>query len=154
MAALSPIICGPLAATFFRSCFVSCLRFLDSKAFFVVINIRLRSSGLSRKSYAPSLSACTAVSTSPCPEIMTMGVSKGSSPDLSAVRNSIPSISGILMSLKIRSNDLACAISSPNLPFSATSTSCPSSAKISFSVFRMPRSSSIISSLAINPFSI
>ena len=65
IAADSPIICGPLLATFLRSCLVSCLRFLVSKAFFVVMSMRLRSSGFSRKSYAPILSACTAVSMSP-----------------------------------------------------------------------------------------
>ena len=155
MALLSPIICSPFAATFFRRTFVSCFRSFDSKAFLVVINIRFRSSGFSKKSYAPIFNACTAVSTSPCPVIITIGVSIDSaSPpfregsgvgSFSALSTSIPSISGILISEKMRSYALACAISKPCLPFSATSTSCPSSARISLSVLRMPRSSSIIS---------
>ena len=154
MAALSPIICGPLALIFLRNCFVSCLSDLLSKAFLVVMRMRLRSSGFRRKSYAPNLSAWTAVSTSPCPVIITTGHSPFASlasfsPFLSFARNSKPSISGILISEKMRSYDLACAISKPCLPFSATSTSCPSSARISLSVLRMPRSSSIISIFAM-----
>ena len=101
MAALSPTILLR-APIFLRSTLVSCTSDLCSSARWVVTNNLLRSNGLTIKSYAPLFSASTAVSTVPCPVIITTGAS--SCPcSCAALRYaciiSMPSISGILMSV-------------------------------------------------------
>ena len=72
------------------------------------------------KSKAPFLMQSTAVSMSPWPEIITIGVSTPRS--IIVVSTSMPSIPGILMSQKIVSYFSLSAFSRPSAPFSAVST--------------------------------
>ena len=94
------------------------------------------------KSYAPFLIHSTAVSIEPCPEIMITGDSTPASKALS--RNSSPSILGILMSEKIASKLFEVAAERPSAPSAARVISCPSNSSISFKVFLILFSSSII----------
>ncbi len=80
-----------------------------------------RDSGFSTKSNAPSRVASTAVSTVPCPDMITTGQARSPSSDHS--RNSVmPSVSGIQMSSRIRSNFSAAraALASPASPAEVT----------------------------------
>ncbi len=81
---------------------------------------RLRSGGFSRKSTAPSCVASTAVSTVPWPEIITTGMPTSAS--WRALRTSMPSRFGILMSSSSRSTPPACAFASASSPSTASRT--------------------------------
>ncbi|MPM34640.1 hypothetical protein SDC9_81227 [bioreactor metagenome] len=142
----TPTISGILE-TLFLSILVSFTRLVRSVAFLNVISILLRSRGFCIKSKAPFFIQSTAESIDPCPEIM---ITEESTPDsFNLSSNSIPSILGILMSEKITSKFSATAFSSPSTPSAARATSWPSNSRISFKVFRIDFSSSIISSFIL-----
>ena len=106
------------------SSLVSAMRALRSVAFLITTSRRLRSSGFSIKSYAPFLIASTAVSTVPCPEIITTATSIFLA--MISDSTSSPSILGILMSHNTMSKLPEDSFSKPSKPSWASSTSCDS----------------------------
>ena len=79
--------------------------------------------GFSRKSYAPSRVASTAVSTVPCPDIMMTGASSPVLLSDHSLSREIPSESGIQMSSRMRSGRRLRRDARADSAFSAVSTS-------------------------------
>src|SRR5581483_2604291 len=143
---LSPTITLFGVSCFFKSRF-STRSFLASTAFFTRINVFSRESGFSRKSYAPSLVARTAVSMVPCPEIMM--TSGGLSRSRIFSRVSSPSIPGSHMSRSTTSKRPLSRTSRHSSPLAASAAWWPSSSSTPFREERMPDSSSTISMLGM-----
>ena len=135
-----------LWAFFFKTWVVS-TRASRSSMFRRVTKTRFKSNGFWMKSYAPFFREATAVSTVPCPEIMTTGVCTPFFANMSST--SRPSIWGILTSQKMPSNLVFVAASTPSIPVAASEMRCPSYSKISRRLVRMGASSSMISRWAM-----
>ncbi len=93
----------------------------DSSAASTVRSSLASDSGFSTKSSAPRRVASTAVSTVPCPDMMTTGQSRSSLSDHS-LSNVMPSVSGIQISSRIRSNRCAARASRASCAFAAQVT--------------------------------
>src|SRR5580658_6817137 len=143
---LSPTMTLLPCSCFLRSTF-SCCSFLESMAFLTRIRVFSSDSGFSRKSYAPSFVARTAVSMVPCPEIMMTSGAFSFSRILSRV--SRPSIPGNHTSSRTTSNACLLMMSRPASPLSAIEVLNPSSSSTPFSDCRIVGSSSTIRMLCM-----
>src|ERR1700722_15646720 len=142
---------SPTITLFGTSCFLSS-RFssrsrLASIAFLMRIRVLSIDSGFSRKSYAPSLVARTAVSMVPCPEIMMTSGAFSFSRIFSRV--SRPSIPGNHTSSRTTSNACLLMISRPASPLSAIEVLNPSSSSTPLSDWRIVGSSSTMRMLCM-----
>src|SRR5580704_156779 len=142
---------SPTITLFGMSCFLSS-RFssrnrLASIAFLMRISVLSIESGFSRKSYAPSLVARTAVSIVPCPEIMMTSGAFSFSRIFSRV--SKPSIPGSHTSSSTTSNACLLMISRLASPLSAVVVLKPSSSSTPLSDWRIVGSSSTIRMLCM-----
>src|SRR5580692_1394166 len=142
---------SPTIMLFGINCFLSS-RFssrnrLASIAFLIRIRVLSMESGFSRKSYAPSLVARTAVSMVPCPEIMMTSGAFSFSRIFSSV--SKPSIPGSQTSSRTTSNTCLLMISRPASPLSAIDVLKPSSSRTPLSDWRMVGSSSTMRMLCM-----
>src|ERR1700722_5481594 len=142
---------SPTMTLFGTSCFLSS-RFssrnrLASIAFLIRIRVLSIESGFSRKSYAPSLVARTAVSMVPCPEIIMTSGAFSFSRIFSRV--SRPSIPGNHTSSSTTSKVFLLMLSRPASPLSASEVLNPSSSSTPLSDWRMVGSSSTIRMLCM-----
>src|SRR5580698_10768357 len=142
---------SPTIMLFGINCFLSS-RFssrnrLASIAFLIRIRVLSMESGFSRKSYAPSFVARTAVSIVPCPEIMMTSGAFSFSRILSRV--SRPSMPGNHTSSRTTSNACLLMMSRPASPLSAIEVLNPSSSSTPFSDCRIVGSSSTIRMLCM-----
>src|SRR5579863_6269665 len=142
---------SPTITLFGMSCFLSS-RFssrnrLASIAFLMSMSVLSIESGFSRKSYAPSLVARTAVSIVPCPEIMMTSGAFSFSRIFSRV--SRPSIPGSHTSSSTTSNACLLMISRPASPLSAIEALNPSSSSTPLSDWRIVGSSSTMRMLCM-----
>src|SRR5580692_2810513 len=142
---------SPTIMLFGINCFLSS-RFssrnrLASIAFLIRIRVLSMESGFSRKSYAPSLVARTAVSIVPCPEIMMTSGAFSFSRIFSRV--SKPSIPGSQTSSKTTSNACLLMISRLASPLSAVDALKPSSSSTPLSDWRIVGSSSTMRMLCM-----
>src|SRR5579863_892296 len=142
---------SPTITLFGMSCFLSS-RFssrnrLASIAFLMSMSVLSIESGFSRKSYAPSLVARTAVSIVPCPEIMMTSGAFSFSRIFSRV--SKPSIPGSHTSSSTTSNACLLMISRLASPLSAVVVLKPSSSSTPLSDWRIVGSSSTMRMLCM-----